>query len=143
MESSKKVSTPDFAKVLFGSPKLSIDRTFRSEFELPRPKRHQPLTKVAKHQYRNPITLAEEWQEALAEGRYAFQSDLARHLGASRARVTQLLKLLKLSPDVLEMLSALGDPLLSPIVTERSLRPIVSLPPNKVTCPPKTSPVSC
>ena len=99
-------------------------------FELPRSKRHQTITKVCK-QHRNPITLAQEWQEALAVGIYASPSDLACHIGVSRARVTQVLRLLKLSPEILEMVSALGDPLPSAIVTERSLRPVVELPPEE------------
>lgn len=51
-------------------------------------------------------------------------------LRVSRARVTQLLELLRLDSDVLKSLVALGDPLLSPTVTERMLRPIVHLRPN-------------
>jgi len=45
-----------------------------------------------------------------------------------RARVTQVLRLLKLSLEVLKAITALGDSLPSPIVTERRLRPIVNLP---------------
>jgi len=43
-------------------------------FELPRPKRHQTITKVSK-QHRNPIIFAQEWQEALAEGKYTALSE--------------------------------------------------------------------
>jgi len=96
-------------------------------FNLPCAKRRQPLTRVAKHRYRNPIILAQEWQEALTEGRYTCPADLARHIGVSRARVTQILRLLKLCPEVLNAMATLGDPLPSPIVTERSLRPLVEL----------------
>ena len=42
--------------------------------------------------------------------------------------VTQMLRLLNLAPEVLKVIAALGDPLPSPIVTERRLRPIVNLP---------------
>lgn len=115
-------------KDLAGSPHLSIDRTFRSVFEMPCSKRQQALTGVAKRRCRNPIILAQEWQEALGKGKYASPADLSRHIGVSRARVSQILRLLKLTPEALEMIVALGDPLPSPIVTERSLRPIVDLP---------------
>jgi hypothetical protein len=111
-----------------GSPKLSIHRTFRSVFEMACQKKHLALTKLARRRYRNPVILAQEWQQALAKGEYASPADLARHIGVSRARVTQILRLLKLSPEALEEVVALGDPLPSPIVTERSLRPLVDLP---------------
>ena len=114
-----------------GSPNLSIDRTFRSVFDLPCAKRRQPLTKVAKRRHRNPIRLAQEWQEALTGGKFASSADLARHLGISRARVTQILRLLKLCPEVLNVITSLGDPLPSPIITERSLRPLVDAPPEE------------
>ena len=63
----------------------------------------------------------------LQSGKYASQTALARKLGVSRVRVTQVLNLLRLAPEVLETAAGLGDPLASPIVTERKLRAIVSL----------------
>jgi hypothetical protein len=98
---------------------------------MPCPKRQRALTKVRRHQYRNPVVLAREWQEALAEGKYACLADLSRCIGVSRARVTQILRLLKLCPETVETISALGDSLLSPIITERRLRPIVDLVPEE------------
>ncbi|MCD4728627.1 MAG: hypothetical protein K8R46_13255 [Pirellulales bacterium] len=50
------------------------------------------------------------------------QADLARELGVSRARVTQVLNLLKLPKDVLVKAKAVGDPMLGRVVTERKLR---------------------
>jgi len=47
---------------------------------------------------RNPIALAEEWQRWLADGDVRSKADLARTLGVSRARVTQVLDLLRLAP---------------------------------------------
>jgi len=64
----------------------------------------------------------------LAEGTYTSPADLSRRIGVSRARVTQILRLLKLCPEALGVVATLGDPLPSPIVTERCLRPIVELP---------------
>ena len=61
----------------------------------------------------------------LAEGGCASRADLARKLGVSRARVTQVLGLLDLTPEVLDTIVALGDPLPNPIVTERGLRSIL------------------
>lgn len=67
----------------------------------------------------------------LDSGEVSSQAELARNLGVSRVRVTQILRLLRLDPDVLESLSGLGDPLPSPVITERLLRPLVDLPANE------------
>ena len=50
------------------------------------------------------------------------QADLARMLGVTRARVNQILRLLKLDDERIESLKRIGDPLSSQIVTERKLR---------------------
>jgi ParB-like chromosome segregation protein Spo0J len=89
------------------------------------------LIKIGKRQYRNPIYLASEWRQALNNGEYASPADLARRLKVSRARVAQIMNLLKLSPDVIEMLSSLGDPPMSPALVERRLRPLLGLAPEK------------
>jgi len=46
----------------------------------------------------------------------------------TRAWVTQVLGPLELTPEVVEGLAALGDPLPGPIVSERMLRPLLTLP---------------
>jgi len=84
--------------------------------------------------YRNPVAVAQEWERALAKGECCSRADLARKLGVSRARVTQILRLLTLAPEVLDTIASLGDPLPSPIITERMLRPIVSLPAEEQKC---------
>jgi biotin operon repressor len=81
----------------------------------------QLLTKTCRHQYRNPIYLARQWQKDLAEGKYSSQADLSRKMGVSRARVTQILNLLKLPEAIIEKVCAMGDPLPKPIVTEHNL----------------------
>jgi len=58
----------------------------------------------------------------LSEGKYNSQADLSRKVGVSRARVTQILNLLKLPEKIIDKLSALGDPLTKPTVTERIMR---------------------
>jgi hypothetical protein len=85
------------------------------------------LIKIGKRQYRNPIYLAKEWRRALDNGEYASPAALARHLKVSRARVTQIMNLLRLSPEVIEMISALGDSTGNHIVAERKLRSLLSL----------------
>ena len=46
----------------------------------------------------------------------------------TRARVTQVLKLLELAPEVLDFIVALGNPLPRPVISERMLRPVLNLP---------------
>jgi hypothetical protein len=86
------------------------------------------LIRVDKGQYRNPVYLAMEWQRVLDSGQCESLSALARHFKVSRARVTQIMNLLSLSPEVLDIIRSLGDPINSPVVAERRLRPLLSLP---------------
>jgi hypothetical protein len=75
--------------------------------------------------YRNPVILAQEWQQAIHSAEYLTYAEFARRQGISRARVTQVLRLLNLAPEVLHTITALGDPLPSPVITERTLRSMV------------------
>jgi hypothetical protein len=109
-------------RALLGSPSPTIDRTFKAVFEMAQFQTNQKITKISKRQYRNPIYLARQWRQDLFEGKYCSQADLSRKLGVSRARVTQILNLLKLPEAIIEKVCAMGDPLLKPIVTERNLR---------------------
>jgi DNA repair protein RadC len=59
------------------------------------------------------------------------QAELARIKGISRARVTQILNLLKLNSLIVKKLEKLGDPLKSKIITERMLRPYVNKSPQE------------
>ena len=76
--------------------------------------------------YRNPVILAREWEKMLRSGKYTSQTALARKLGVSRARVNQMLRLLKLPPEVQEPVARMGDPLPSRKVSERKLRTLLS-----------------
>lgn len=69
------------------------------------------------------MILARERKETLEKGEYKSQADLARKKVISRARVTQILNLLKLDREVQEMIARLGDPMQSSMVKERKLRP--------------------
>jgi len=89
------------------------------------------LIKMGKNQYRNPIYLAKELHKALDNGQYASLSELAFRLKVSRARVTQIMNLLNLSPKVIDIISSLGDPISNPIIAERMLRPLLGLEPEK------------
>ena len=65
--------------------------------------------------------------ELVASGQWESLSALARHFKVSRARVTQVMNLLSLSTDVIDIIRSLGDPINSPVVAERRLRPLLSL----------------
>ena len=71
--------------------------------------------------------MAREWQDALDRGTCSSRADLARELGVSRARVTQILGPLDLAPEVVHTVVGHGDPLPHPTVTERMLRPLLKL----------------
>ena len=62
----------------------------------------------------------------LENGEYSSRAALARSLGVSRARITQMLQLLDLAPDVVEAILDLGDPMPEQWVTERALRRLVA-----------------
>lgn len=76
---------------------------------------------------RNPIHLALEWKRALDEGRVNSKADLARHLGVSRAHVTQVLRLLCIAPEAKEAIVALGDSMEGRIVGGHTLRSLAKL----------------
>ena len=109
--------------LLSGSPDYSIDRTFISTYYF--------LHKVMKVNqiariYRNPICLSKEYKQMIDNNQVKNQSELARKLGISRARVTQILRLLKLNSLIIQKLEKLADPLKSKIISERMLRPYVN-----------------
>ncbi len=79
-------------------------------------------------QHRNPVALVQEWQRALDDGECTSWAALARKLGVTRTRVTQVLGLLDLAPGVVHAIAAFGDPLPRPIVSEPMLRPLLTLP---------------
>ena len=76
--------------------------------------------------YRNPVFLAREWNKMLESEEYASQTALGQKLGVSRARVNQMLRLLKLPTKIQEDVIKMGDPLQSRKITERKLRALLS-----------------
>jgi len=105
--------------LLSGSPDWNIDRTFTSTFHFP-----HKITQALKNKpvYRNPIYLAKEYKKMIDSGEVKNQAELARKLGILRARVTQILNLLKLKQQIIQELEKLGDPLKSKMINERKLR---------------------
>ena len=60
----------------------------------------------------------------MESGKIASKAEIARREGITRARVTQVLDLLRLAPEIQEKILTLTDPLRRRPVTERMLRPI-------------------
>lgn len=109
--------------VLVGSPDWNIDRTFTITFYF---SQESIKPEKVKTTYRNPIYLAREYKEMIESGEVKNQAELARLKGISRARVTQVLNLLKLKPQIIQEFEKLRDSLESRIINERMLRSYVN-----------------
>ena len=75
--------------------------------------------------YRNPIYLAREYRKMIETGEAKNQAELARIKSISRARVTQILNLLKLDKSIIDNLEQIGDPMDKKVISERELRKII------------------
>jgi len=85
----------------------------------PRPLKEPRTPRVAEL-----LRKAIKWKGLLESGRIPSQAEIARQEGLTRARVTQILSLLSLSPKIQEYILSMPDMVEMPSVTERSLRPI-------------------
>ena len=65
-----------------------------------------------------------EWNALLESGQITTQADIARQEGITRARVTQVMGMLRLAPEVQKQIKSLPDIAGRSPVTERMLRPI-------------------
>jgi len=63
----------------------------------------------------------------LDSGEVKNQAELARIKGISRARVTQILNLLKLDKSIIDHLEQIGDPMDRKVISIRKLRKIIHL----------------
>jgi hypothetical protein len=75
------------------------------------------------------LALAEEFQRRIAVGE-STRADLARLHGVTRARVTQVLNLLRLDPAIIEFLRGLPAGPDARRFTERRVRPLLVLAPS-------------
>jgi hypothetical protein len=73
------------------------------------------------------LALAHRFQAAIDHGDYRDRADLARQLGFTRARISQLLDLLTLAPDLQEHILDLEAVNGREPLTERALRAVVKL----------------
>ena len=67
---------------------------------------------------------AVEWKALLESGKVASQVDIARQEGITRARVTQVMGMLRLAPEIQQQILSMPEIARRPPVTERSLRPV-------------------
>jgi hypothetical protein len=70
---------------------------------------------------------ATEWQGLLKSGEARNQAEITRKECVTRARVTQVLGMLRLAPEIQHHILSLPDVVRRPAVTERALRPIAQL----------------
>jgi hypothetical protein len=68
-----------------------------------------------------------EWQALLESGEVRNQAAIARREGITRARVTQVMGMLRLAPDIQQQILSLPNMVRQPVITERALRPIAKL----------------
>lgn len=64
-----------------------------------------------------------EWKSLLESGKVASQAEIARQEGVTRARVTQVMRMLRLAPEIQEQILAMPDGVRRPPISERMLRP--------------------
>jgi hypothetical protein len=68
-----------------------------------------------------------EWQVLLESGEIVNRADIARQEGITRARVTQVMGMLRLAPEIREKILSTPNAVRRPLVTERVLRPIATI----------------
>lgn len=107
--SSMSVSFPRASKGT--NPKKSIHQT--------RDARNQ--SQLVRH-----LVLAYQIEQAIAEGRASSQAQVARQLGLTRARLSQIMALRRLAPAIQERL-LLDDDTKTKDLKERDMRPILRL----------------
>ena len=81
--------------------------------------------------YRNPIYLAKEYKRMIESGQARNEADLSRQIGVSRVTVNHFITLLKLTPEVIQSIEEIGDPMPKRYITKRRLGSIVKLPREK------------
>jgi len=107
---------------LAGSPDCNIDRTFVYQFQF---KTTVKKPSISKKTYINPIYLAREYKHMIESEEVKNHAELASIKGISRARVTQILNLLKLEKSIIDNIEQIGNPMDRKVISERELRKII------------------
>ena len=91
--------------------------------ETPPPPEPEPVVRPAR--VARMLALAHHLEAAIERGEYVDRADVARRLGVTRARVTQLLDLTLLAPEIQEAILDLVAVDGHEPIAERELRPVV------------------
>lgn len=75
---------------------------------------------------------AQEWRRQLDAGGVRTQAEIARREGITRARVTQIMALIRLAPEIQDHVLSLSAMAHRSVITEKALRPI-ALHQNRIT----------
>jgi len=94
---------------------------------LPRRVKPKPLREPKTPRVVELLHKAIEWQAVLESGKIASQAEIAHREGITRARVTQIMGLIRLAPEVQQHVLAFPPTFRRPAITERSLRPITAI----------------
>ena len=105
--------------------RLAADRVIRAT---PLHRGNPKSSKVAKTpRVVELLRKAIEWQVLLESGEIVNQADIARQEGITRARVTQVMGMLRLAPEIREKILSTPNAIRRTLVTERVLRPIATI----------------
>lgn len=103
-------------------PADGVVKTLPPQLSKPKPKKTPKTPRVAEL-----LRKAMEWEKLLESGEGVTRSVIAKREGLSRARVTQIMGLLNLAPDIQEYILSMTETVQRPAMTERSLRHIMKL----------------
>ena len=73
------------------------------------------------------LRMAMEWQRQLDAVEVGTQAEIARREGITRARVTQVMGMLRLAPEIQQSILSMPDMVRRLAITERALRPIAQI----------------
>ncbi|HPF35463.1 MAG TPA: hypothetical protein PLH84_08575 [Candidatus Krumholzibacteria bacterium] len=73
------------------------------------------------------LRMAQEWRRQIDAGEVENQAEIARREGITRARVSQVVSLLRLAPQIQDHILSLPDQAQRSVLSERALRPIAQL----------------
>jgi len=90
----------------------------------PRSRNKKPPKELKIPRVKLLLQKAIEWNRQLETGEAASQAEIARRENLTRGRVTQILNLGHLDPEIQEYILSMPDSKRQPVVTERALRPI-------------------
>jgi hypothetical protein len=105
--------------------RVSTDRVVSAVPRTRRPPR--PLRQPRTPRIVELLRTALAWQTLLESGEAASQAEIARLEGISRARVTQVMGMLRLAPEIQHCILAMRETIGRSAITERALRPIGSI----------------